>query len=185
MPVWWDVPDTVLGGVVTTQFVLARSRVFAIAVRGIVAYPTGFSFEMVVVAREGKELPDSPHLPGMGSRHEESEDGFRFCLQLADGTKVVADPLARYFDGDRSQRPDLEGMSEMEKPPRPFLSNSGSGGGTSLKWHTGYWAAPLPPPGPLGFVVEWLKAGLTETAVTIEADLILNAAATATSIWSP
>ena len=70
-PDWWDEPDTVLGGVVTTQFVLARTDTLAMAVRQIVAYPAGFSLGLIVVARDGHMLPeDGPGLTlGPRSRH--------------------------------------------------------------------------------------------------------------------
>jgi hypothetical protein len=56
-------------------------------------------------------------------------------------------------------------------------------GGNGRERHFGYWATPLPPSGPLGFVVQWLEAGLPETSVTIEAGLLLEAAEKAESIW--
>src|SRR5579862_1082193 len=89
MPEWWDEPDTVLGGVVTTQFVLARTKTFAIVVREIVAYPTGFSMGMVMVARDGHTLPDGGPVSGpRGRRGDVPETAFRFGLLHADGTKV-------------------------------------------------------------------------------------------------
>ncbi len=185
-PDWWDEHDTVLGGVVTTQFVLAGTDTLAMAVRQIVAYPAGFSLGLIVVARDGHMLPeDGPGLAlGPRSRHGGiSETAFRFGLRHADGTKLEASWQTRYFGGNLNRPPDLDHLSELDKPPQPFIAPSGGSGGTGLQWYGGYWSAPLPPPGPLGFVVQWLDGGVPETTVTIGADVILDAAKTSRSIW--
>jgi len=184
-PDWWDEPDTVLGGVVTTQFVLARTDTLAIAVRQIVAYPAGFRMGLVIIARDGHLLPEGGPDFGPGSRRGggSAETAFRFGLRYADGTKLEASWQAPYLGRDVSRPPDLDHLSGLDEAPRPFIAPSGGSGGTGLQWYGGYWATPLPPPGPLGFVAQWLDGGVPETTVTIEADAILDAARTSRSIW--
>jgi hypothetical protein len=101
------------------------------------------------------------------------------------GTKLEASWQARYFGEDLNRAPDFAKLSELDRPPRPFIAPSGGSGGSAFQWYSGYWVAPLPPAGALGFVVQWLEAGLPETTVTIEAETILEAAKTSRSIWDP
>ncbi|MGH9122142.1 MAG: hypothetical protein ACRDYC_09395, partial [Acidimicrobiales bacterium] len=99
---------------------------------------------------------------------------------LSDGTKLVADGRSRRRWGNP---PDFDQLSKLDTPPEPILSPSGGGMSNVRTWRNGFWATPLPPSGPLRFVVEWPDADLPETSVTIEAEDILQAAATAESIW--
>jgi hypothetical protein len=46
-----------------------------------------------------------------------------------------------------------------------------------------YWAAGLPPPGPLTFVCEWPITELSQAEVTIGAEAIIEAAARTRSVW--
>lgn len=184
VPSWWDEPDALLGVVVTTQLVLARTDTLAVTVREIVAYPTGFSLTVRIVARQGHSLPEVGADPGLRNRHTDSpQSGFRFGLLHADGTKLEAAWHARYFGGDLRHPPDFDHLSGLDQPPQPFIAPSGGSGGSALHWYGGYWSAPLPPPGPLGFVTQWLDGDVPETTVTTEAGAILEAAEASRSIW--
>ncbi len=50
------------------------------------------------------------------------------------------------------------------------------GGGSSHFNQMRCWAWPLPPGGPLEFICQWPAMGISETQVSIEAELILDAA---------
>jgi hypothetical protein len=173
-PIWLEEPVVILGGMVTARILLARTDTFAMAITRIIAYPTGFSMRIVTVAREGAYLPGGlPQHPMSGSEPG-TEPDFRFGLLLADGTKVLA----------TRPRPAVE-WSTLDRPPSPMLTTSGFLGVNPWRtsWRGDYWATPLPPSGPLGFVVQWGGGALAETSVTIDAKTLLDAAATAESIW--
>ena len=56
----------------------------------------------------------------------------------------------------------------------------GSGGGT---FDLGFWLWPLPPDGPLTFVVQWAEEGIELTRVEIEASAIRVAGAQSEPLW--
>jgi hypothetical protein len=47
----------------------------------------------------------------------------------------------------------------------------------------GFWLWPLPPAGPVAFVVEWPSEGIAETRVEIDATLLREAAARSEVLW--
>jgi hypothetical protein len=59
------------------------------------------------------------------------------------------------------------------------------GGGTSHYQLTRWWAWPLPPNGPLVFICQWPTLGTGETRVSIDAQLILDAARQSMRLWPP
>jgi hypothetical protein len=69
----------------------------------------------------------------------------------------------------------------MRRRPRPCSAGGGGGGGSS--WSFSFWAWPLPPEGPLAFVVEWPKQGIELTQTEIDSALIRDAAKRAQILW--
>ena len=59
-------------------------------------------------------------------------------------------------------------------PPGPLLWPGGGGGGGD-RWDQSYWLWPLPPPGPVAFVVEWPSEGIELTRHELDAAPILEA----------
>ncbi len=57
------------------------------------------------------------------------------------------------------------------------------GSGTRARFDQRFWVEPLPPPGPLGVVVEWERRGLRETRVDLDGSEIVDAAARAERLW--
>jgi hypothetical protein len=180
MPVWWDEPVAVLGVNLQKGFVLARTEALVIAVNRLVAYPTGLSIGVVAFARTWGGFPESRGRHPFGWGEPGSENDLRFGLLFTDGTKVESSLDSRYQWGSP---PDLEQLSTLDRAPAPFMSPSGTSGSDGKTWHSGYWATPLPPRGPLTFVIQWLAADIAETSVTIDAESILEAAATDQAIW--
>ena len=58
-----------------------------------------------------------------------------------------------------------------------------SGSGTQARFDQRYWVMPLPPPGPLGVVVEWPARELPETRAELHGAAIVEAAARAETLW--
>lgn len=57
------------------------------------------------------------------------------------------------------------------------------GSGTQDRFDQRFWVEPLPPAGPLGVVVEWVRRRVPETRVDLDGRAILEAAARAQTLW--
>ena len=161
-PAPWDPPEAELPGIVPISTLpLGRSDQAAIAVTGMAAYRSGFEFVITAVIR--------PDVPGFD---EQSPDGpmrrswpHYISLQLSDGRTIT------------NERP--RGGSGA---PGPFLRSNG-GGGTSHHQRHRLWAWPLPPAGPLEFRCDWPALGAGEARASVDAQLILDAAARSIRLW--
>jgi Coenzyme PQQ synthesis protein D (PqqD) len=174
-PEWVGPPSGTLPGVVALELVLARSKLAAVCVTRISAYPTGFAFDLLTVsdADAGEDL--DPHL--MGFRHRGGPAGradtqLRLGVQFSDDAKATNVGAAPGFAG------------HDEKPQAPVLHPQGGGGGPG-SWRLGYWVWPLPPAGLLAFVCEWPAASIPLTRREIDAQLVLDASARAQEIFAP
>ena len=155
----------------------------------VLAYPNGFELALSMRARQEPDDDMDPHggfwSMGMGMRwqarrasaaqNEIPPEVLRFGLQFSDGRKVTnvgLSPFPAHMDEDSE-----------EKPPRgpTMMQHGGGGGGTS--YEQTYWVQPLPPPGELLFACEWPLRQIPLTTTTIDADVILAAAARAQQLW--
>ena len=158
----WDPPQTEFPGIVpinTLQF--DRSEQAAIAITGMSAYSNGFEFVVTALIHPGAPGFDAETQDGGMLTHKP----YQISLQLSDGRTVTSD------------RP--HGDSE---PTGPILRPRG-GGGTSHYQHSRLWAWPLPPSGPLEFICHWPTLGTGETRVTLDAQLVLDAARRSIRLW--
>ena len=179
MPPWAGSPHGTLPGVVALELVLARSERAAVCVTRVAAYPTGFEVDLVTMASADSDFDLDPLMFGrrhggarIGPRAQEiPEEMLRFGVQFADGSKATN-------LGPRHHGPGGDGP-----PLGPVLHQQGGGGGGG-NWRQTLWIWPLPPPGPLSFVVEWPAAGVALTRHEIDAQLIRDAALRAQVIFS-
>ncbi|HJV08944.1 MAG TPA: hypothetical protein VJ653_04660 [Acidimicrobiales bacterium] len=161
-------PDGVLGEPVAGRTVVARTGEFAIAVDRVVAYPTGFELGVTVRTQDEQVLgsfDDIRRRTWSGSAAFPGES-LRFGVVFADGRTSTVDNF----------------------PPRPTSTGDVrlvplGGGGSQIRHDQRFWVEPLPPPGPLGVVVEWERRGLAETRAELDAGAILDAAAKAETLW--
>lgn len=194
-PCWLQAPDDVIGGEIAEHFVLTKNDWFAVVVSRIVAYPVGFSMNTIVLARPGTRLPDNGSRLGRpdqsrtglrmatfdsGPHPLDEEDGLVLSLQFADGSPATAQGAHRRHQ--RFESYPKEALAAMERPPHPFIDQTG-GGFTSTRHERWYWVAPLPPPGQLKLVIHWKAAMLRDTETAIDAQVILDAAGRANRIW--
>jgi len=162
-PEWLAPPENVRPATVALDLVLVRRPDLAIWVSDALAYPAGLTFGVNVQTREARREPASPFFG------ETDAGEMRFGLMLADGRKVITQRL-----GD--MRPFLD------RPDRPILRpRSGSGG--SNRSSAELWLWPLPPAGPLTFVLAWPAEGIDETSVETDATPIVAAAERAFELW--
>jgi hypothetical protein len=144
-----------------------------VAITGLLAYSQGFEITVTRLIRPGipgmdEDLPSPRDTPaGRRALADRRMDWqyFQISLQLSDGHTVISD----------GRRGDAE-------PPGPILQPRG-GGGTSHFQRLRWWAWPLPPAGPLEFICQWPAFGITETRVSIDAQLILDAARRSVRPW--
>jgi hypothetical protein len=130
-------------------------------------YPIGLSFSLML------RIGDQPDAR-VGVHHTQyafdpsSDEFVRLGVQFADGGKAT---------NLRHPRP------PSDQPPAGPLVTPHGGSGSAGAWDTYYWLWPLPPPGRLLIVAEWPAQHISETAVEVAADPILEAAAHAVTLW--
>jgi hypothetical protein len=163
-PEWLAPPENVIPATVALDAVLVRRDDLAIWVADALVYPSGLSFGLFVQRRRPGDLHEPPLFFGAPAA-----DGPRFGVQLADGRKVLVEPL-----GD--MRPFLERPTRAVLRPR-----SGSGGPGRSRAEMWLW--PLPPPGALTFVCEWAAEGVPESRAQVDATTIVEAAGRAVEMW--
>jgi len=177
-PPWFAPPEDELGAVVPQGVVVARSDRAALS--HAVIYRTGVTFDVVAVARG---LPQSDanrlfHEQHMFEDEELPDALLRIGLELADGHRVSN------LGGWRAHR---KLMSPDAEPDGPVLLPHGGGGGSSTRGKVtlkpGFWLWPLPPPGQLRISCEWPLVDIAMTTVEIDADVLLDAASRARSLW--
>ena len=154
----WDPPQTQFPGIVPISTLLfGQSDRGAIAITSMSACTNGFGFVITRLVRPGT--------PGWDQEPFTAQSLFEVSLRLSDGREVS------------TGRP-----SGSNEPTGPFLRMHG-GGGSSHYNQTQWWAWPLPPSGPLDFICRWQAMGISENRVSIEAELILDAARRSVQIW--
>ncbi len=166
---------------VPLRLILGRTDRVVVALEAVTAYTTGIEMTLSVRARQqsGSAFVDDPlefpfghpmrpHQPG-----EIPPDVLRFGVQFSDGRKAttVGSALPWVHPGDLD-----------EEPAGPVLTPSGGGGGGAV-WDSELWLWPLPPPGPLAFVVEWPKANIELTKHEVDADLLIEASKDSEVLW--
>ena len=168
-PEWLGPPENVMPAPFPLAPELARTGNVAIAAHGGLAYPNGFAFRVALLRRaELERATGDPFHRWHRQRGELTEDVLRFGLQFADGAKATV------FDVHRS-------FGEAGRPSGPVLMQRGGGGGRA--WEFGFWVWPLPPDGPLAFVVEWPSEGIELTRTEIDASVVRTAAEQAETLW--
>jgi hypothetical protein len=158
----WDPPQTEFPGIVQINtLLLGRSEQAAIAITGMSAYSNGFEIFVTALIY--------PSGPGFDAERPSGDmlanKPYQISLQLSDGRTVT------------SNRP----RGDFE-PTEPILRSRG-GSGTSHFQHSRLWAWPLPPSGLLKFICRWPTLGTGETPVSIDAQLILEAARRSIRLW--
>lgn len=161
-------PDGVLGEPVGAMTVVARADSVVVAVDRVVAYPTGFELG-VTVRTQGRPV----HGSFTGDRRREwsgtsafPDESLRVGVEFADGRAGVAEN----FTGPSAPATDVR-LVPMH------------GSGTQSRFDQRFWVEPLPPPGPVGVVVEWARREVPETRVDLDGTAILDAAARAETLW--
>jgi hypothetical protein len=141
-------------------------------------YRTGVEFTIEVQLRdvdEDDELMDVPWERHRRHRRLAPDDALpdefmRFGVVFADGSSW--------------SNVDAVFPSMTEAPSAPFVMSRRGGGGDG-NWAMDQWLWPLPPDGPLTFIAEWPKFGISETSASVDGGEIRAAAETVEELWTP
>ena len=159
-------PDDVLGEPVSGHTVIARTDALVVAADRIVAYPTGFELGITIRTSDRPahgSFDDQRHRAWSGVAAFPGES-VRVSVVFADGRRGAVDNFTSAPAGDVRLVPI-------------------GGHGTQTRFDQRFWVEPLPPPGPLGVVVEWERRGLAERRAELDAGAIVEAARKAETLW--
>jgi hypothetical protein len=173
LPEWHGPPDNVVPASFPLDLVIARTGSVAVFVHSGRAYANGFEFTLAFrlrTARHGRA--HDPVMSWHGTGGAIADDVLRFGIAFADGRKATV------FDRFRPPWP----PDEEPPPPDIVLMQRGGGGGGS-SWDMRFWAWPLPPEGPVGFVVEWPSEGISLTRADADSTAIREAARRVQELW--
>jgi hypothetical protein len=171
---WWTVPTNELGVSTGLRLVLARTEDAVVALLDAVAFTEGVAFTLSVLRRRPFEIDPFHHRSTSSCRvgrpvRSSRPSSLRFGVQFADGRKATT-------TGGRAV------PAEGDPPRGPLLFPSDGGGGGD-RWDQSFWLWPLPPPGPVSFVVEWPSEGIEVTRHEVDAEPILEASKSSTRLW--
>jgi hypothetical protein len=169
LQLWVPPAGDFLPAVVPIEDCLVRSDHACVAIESVAGWPAGITLTVVVVLREdlavGEALPQVVRHPA--HQEEVTENSLLFGVAFSDGTAATnVDRLEH--DRRLTSGPTLD----------PGATQAGK---RSLRQQV--HLRPLPPEGPLMFVVRWLDRGIEETTLQVESGPLRSAAERARQIW--
>lgn len=154
---------------VPLSLVLARTEDLAVVLVRAQAYTSGIAFTLAVRLRHSRVLPGRRDLHeligGWGGR----ADGLLLGVEYSDGRAASTAGVGR------APAPG-SGLGQALLVPA-------GGGGSELSVDHDYWLTPVPPPGPVTLVLACAGLGIEETAVQLDGDALVQAAAGAEVLW--
>ena len=155
-------PANQIPAAVPLNVVLHRSDDLAIALLALQVYSTGLTFDLVARARTGDIRVSLTDL--LFDRPRRSTEGqFLLGVEFADGRR-------------------LSNAAHHGPETGAVLEARGGGGGERAVRQT-WWLAPLPPEGPLTFVLRCDALGVEETSTVVDGDAIRSAVADVVTLW--
>jgi hypothetical protein len=158
---------------------LGRTEDAAVGITQFEAFSTGFRFTIAVRTRRPRPalaygglsaLINSYAIPGVEIALED-----RLLLGI------------EYADGQRASNLQDMGTSrsgaETEGQRMLFFQAGGGGGEHSVDFT--YWVSPLPPEGPMTFVLAWPNFGMPESRTVLDSALIRDATQHVLTLWPP
>jgi len=155
-------PENEIPVAVPLNTVLARTADAAVALTGLQVYSTGVSFTLAFRVRSPLE-PAHRGLSDLVFEHGPSAGRFLLGIELADGRRA-----SNVFGRDSD-----DGV----------VFHAGGGGGGELSVDQSWWLHPLPPEGPLRFVLGCAALGIEETSTVLDGAAIRRAAADVVTLW--
>ena len=172
-------PDNEFPAAVELAALLGRTDDVAVGVTRFVVFSTGFQFALAVRVRTARpefilgglhmRIGSHPH-PGVELPLEER---LLLGLEYADGRRASTLGDIRTLIASPSG-----GEADL------VLFQQGGGGDDRSVEHD-YWVAPLPPDGPVTFVLAWPAFGMPEARTVLPGDIIRAAADRSQLLWPP
>ena len=172
-------PENEFPAGVGLMVLLGRTDDAAVGITRIEAFSTGFQFTLAVRLREALR---------------ELARGGLFMLLSSHVHPGIEIPLAdrlllglEYPNGDRAstvQNMRMLGPGAVADSQQLVLVQQGGGGGEQSLDQT-YWVSPLPPEGPVTFVLAWPAFGLPESRTVLDSAAIRAAAGRSQRLWPP
>jgi hypothetical protein len=172
-------PENEFPAGVGLSVLLGRTDDAAVGITQIEAFSMGFRFTLAVRLRQAP--PELVH-------------GGLFMLISSGVHPGIEIPLAdrlllgiEYPDGRRAstvQHMRMPGPGAVADSEQLVLLQQGGGGGEQSVDQT-YWVAPLPPEGPVAFVLAWPGFGMPESRTVLDGAAIRAAAARSHILWPP
>ncbi|WP_410654450.1 hypothetical protein [Amycolatopsis sp. lyj-112] len=163
---WVDSPhEYIVPAILPWSMPLGRSERTIVALRGIEVWPESVSFQLSVYSRD--LLPGDPG------------DGLIDHRRVPDYNALLVGVL--FPDGRRASSETIS-VPSASKPDQPVLRAQGLGG-TSFHVDHAIFLWPLPPAGPLEFVVQWRDRDIEETHTSLDGTALRDAAKEAGEIW--
>lgn len=180
---WWQAPEDELPVLLPVTETLAVNEHLALSLFGVAVYSDGVEFRLEgrlrrngIPAQEWSELcSDFVGHGGMGGVPDPA-GRLRFGLVLGDGEKVLAEGFPFLGDGDPSSEPERHTLSR----------NSGRAGGDDRNFTSSdrLWLWPLPPEGPIEFVLQWPALGVEEQRIVLDGSVMRALTARVQRFWS-
>lgn len=179
----WQAPEDELPVLLAVSETLAANDHLALGLFGVAVYSDGVEFRIEgrlrrngMPAREWSDLCADfvGHSPMGGPMP--SAGRLRFGLVLGDGEKV----LTEWFP--------FSGGSDPSHEPRGHTlarnSSGASGGGQTFSSSERLWLNPLPPEGPIEFVMQWPALGVEERSVVLDGSAMRALVPRVQRFWS-
>ena len=157
---------------------LGRTDEAAVGLTQIEAYSTGFRFTLAVRLRQVR-----PELVG-GRLHMVMSSHVHPGMEIPLEDRLLLG--LEYPDGHRtSSLQDVRMLGPGAAADDQLVLVQQGGGGGELNVDQTYWVAPLPPEGPVTFVLAWPTFGIPESRVVLDSAAIRAAADRSQLLWPP
>ena len=190
MPPWMAAPKDELPGIVPVELVLGRSENTVVMLGGLRVFSTGLEMRLSVLLRGpvghfdlNGEVFDGPYRHDMSP--EWQADRLKWGFEFADGRRVTSVDGSAWEEATRpgeQPEPGFQPGGWSHEPTHPVLQGGG-GGSSAREAYRDNWLWPLPPPGPLVVVCQWLARDIAQTRQEIDGAALAEAAARARPIW--
>jgi hypothetical protein len=172
-------PDNELPAGVGLTVLLGRTDDAAVGITQIEAFSTGFRFTLAVRVRQAR--PELSH----GGLYMLISSHLRPGIEIPLDNRLLLG--VEYPDGHRASTLHdlrLQGPDVVADGEQLVLIPQGGGSGEQTVDQT-YWVAPLPPDGPVAFVLAWPGFGMPESRTVLDGAAIRAAAARGHVLWPP
>jgi hypothetical protein len=170
-------PENEFPAGVGLSVLLGRTDDAAVGITQIEAFSTGFRFTLAVRLRQA--LPEVAR----GGLYMLISSGVHPGIEIPLADRLLLG--VEYPDGRRaSTLQHMPGPGVVADGEQLVLLQQGGEGGEQGVDQT-YWVAPLPPEGPVAFVLAWPGFGMPESRTVLDGAAIRTAAARSHILWPP